>query len=327
MPEAERDNMSIDDFRTVGYTFFIIHVIFYKFVFNCFQHTRKSQQQLGLKPKVKPIRILPNVYPEWYLHSCLYDHKKNLKTILKLFGSEIDINMKGPDGNTGLHLAIITSNFSIVQILTANNRVNILLGNDEGLTPLDLVVIQGHELMFKHLISLKRFKWINVDVQGLVRHAIDNKRFSLASKIMSESDIRNVNPQLCDLHVFIRRCQKLQEELHGPGLTTSKQNHIHLCLEAYHKYFDQILHTTHPQEDQEPKDEVMEHFECPVCVHEMIGVPIFSCSRDHWICSECLNDPRMNSCPMCREDFGQVKPRRCLTAEKIALTIQRRQCY
>ncbi len=61
--------------------------------------------------------------------------------------------------------------------------------------------------------------------------------------------------------------------------------------------------------------------ECPVCMEDMsVGEPvrIFACSNDHWLCSGCATHERVSLCPICREDFRDNPPRRCLTTEKIA---------
>ena len=68
--------------------------------------------------------------------------------------------------------------------------------------------------------------------------------------------------------------------------------------------------------------DLMLEFECPICSEEMATpLQIFGCSNDHFLCSECLENPGLKSCPICREDFASNKPTRRHAAEKLRQTL------
>ena len=62
---------------------------------------------------------------------------------------------------------------------------------------------------------------------------------------------------------------------------------------------------------------VEKDFECPVCLEYMRRpFKIFSCRNGHFICSDCVSNPKIKLCPICRDDFYKQKPKRCHQAEK-----------
>jgi hypothetical protein len=64
-------------------------------------------------------------------------------------------------------------------------------------------------------------------------------------------------------------------------------------------------------------------FECPVCFEFMFEPrKIYACHRGHNICSVCIADPRIRSCPICRDDFEIRRPQRSIEAEKKAKIFQ-----
>ncbi len=72
--------------------------------------------------------------------------------------------------------------------------------------------------------------------------------------------------------------------------------------------------------------QIRDCLECPVCSEEMgVCSRIYACSNDHWICEWCLDDPRIRSCPTCREAFERVAPKRRFMAETIATIISAQQ--
>ena len=62
-----------------------------------------------------------------------------------------------------------------------------------------------------------------------------------------------------------------------------------------------------------------EDLDCPVCF-ELMAPPrkIVSCHNGHLLCSVCKACPRIQSCPLCRDDFKARAPRRDFTAEEKA---------
>ena len=66
----------------------------------------------------------------------------------------------------------------------------------------------------------------------------------------------------------------------------------------------------------------LEHFECPVCMEVMEApLQIFSCTNGHLICSDCLKSGSLTACPMCREDFKKLVPKRRAKMEELLVLI------
>ena len=64
----------------------------------------------------------------------------------------------------------------------------------------------------------------------------------------------------------------------------------------------------------------LEHFECPVCMEVMeTPLQIFSCTKDHFICSDCLKSSTITACPLCREDFRKFVPKRRPKMEELLI--------
>ena len=70
-----------------------------------------------------------------------------------------------------------------------------------------------------------------------------------------------------------------------------------------------------PRKEQETHLKI---FECPVCF-EIMRAPkmIYSCSNDHYICSDCLKDPSIQSCPICRQNYKTKRPERRFQSEQL----------
>merc|ERR1712126_329332 len=53
-------------------------------------------------------------------------------------------------------------------------------------------------------------------------------------------------------------------------------------------------------------EELRSELECPVCLEVVTKAPIFKCSEDHLVCSQCR--PKLSECPQCNaEKFIQKK--------------------
>ena len=62
------------------------------------------------------------------------------------------------------------------------------------------------------------------------------------------------------------------------------------------------------------ENQVLVEFTCPVCKDLMVAPrKIFGCSKDHFICSECL--VHLVKCYYCPENYTEVEPSRRLKAE------------
>lgn len=65
----------------------------------------------------------------------------------------------------------------------------------------------------------------------------------------------------------------------------------------------------------ELKDSILEQVTCPVCMG--IVLPLYQCNSGHIICAQCQRDPRIKSCPTCREPRSSLNGR-CRGLEALA---------
>ena len=55
--------------------------------------------------------------------------------------------------------------------------------------------------------------------------------------------------------------------------------------------------------------------QCPVCFHTIDSVPILQCGNGHVVCKDC--HPKLENCPICRDDQLYDGPIRNLKLEEI----------
>ena len=70
--------------------------------------------------------------------------------------------------------------------------------------------------------------------------------------------------------------------------------------------------------ESEDFKKLLSEFDCPICF-EIMASPkrIYACSNNHFICSLCLFDTKIRTCPICRESFNVKKPLIQHTSERI----------
>ena len=241
-------------------------------------------------------------------------------------------------GQSGLHIAAITGNAAVAQIVVDYWDCKIHQTNDQGMSALEIATARGHSEVVAKIVGGRNFRWKNVsDFEALLTLAVDGGHFRLANSLA----LRRPSYKFRDPNApfYLARCAKLAEK--SAKLRTEW---VELSMSVYKRSLVASLkppRTTAAAGEQSPPPEsghveddddglstaqriLADHFECPVCSEDMAagGRRIFSCSNDHWICDACVADDRIESCPSCRERFeGARKPKRCLTAERIARQI------
>ena len=290
----------------------------------------ESAKRPAKKPKVtKPVAENPshvNVDPSWLFHSCLYGHKDNLKRILdKSEKVDINPNLSSIDGETPMHLAILGNHLPIVQVLVSRYKkdLNLSLRNDQGMNVMDSAVAMKRMPILKLLL-----RYWKPEISTLIL-AIEDHQSEVIPQLMEKLK----KYFTMELTVPIKRYMDLSKELESKNVSKERKAICQTNLEVYKKNIvSQLkklskLPVHHPVDDEEehqqPKvqtntEDLLSEFDCPVCF-ELMSSPkrIFSCSNDHYICSMCLTDPKISSCPQCREDFNVVKPHVRHTSEQI----------
>ena len=192
-----------------------------------------------------------------------------------------------------------------------------------------MATASGHYDVVAKIVAGKSFRWKNLsDFEALLLLAVEGGHFRLANSLALKRPsykFRDPNTPL-----YLARCAKLAEKS-----TKLKREWFEMSMSVHKR---SLVASLKPWTEETPKDDhakdecnltsaqrlLADHFECPVCSEDMAadGRKIFSCSNDHWICDACVADERIVRCPSCREHFeGGRRPKRCLTAERIARQI------
>ena len=303
-------------FLMVVYVIFDAFYSFYSYSYNNelmgYQyHETKGKRRKGQNKKTHKEAVDLSKFH----HYCAQGDKEKVKEVIRNHQHQIDINATKDGNNTVIHLAVKGDHHEVVQILVSNfeHQLDISLRNEQGYNVLDLAVIKKKNHIFSHLLKLSKPK-----LSSLI----------LALETFQEQYIKSIKSRLStDLEVDIRYeldvlCDQVKESkkknLRNEGRETIKGN-----LDVRQKMIIQYLaskeHNLPSSIVKKSKAErLREEFECPICQEDMRRpLQIFGCTNDHLLCSECLRDPRLKACPICREDFGSNPPQRRPTTEKL----------
>ncbi|MCX8028506.1 MAG: ankyrin repeat domain-containing protein [Brevinematales bacterium] len=80
--------------------------------------------------------------------------KGDVGMVIKLIQMGVDVNSVDIDGDTPLHLAVMSNNYEIVRILVANKAV-VKKRNKKGYTPIDIARELGYSDIYRLLLSSK----------------------------------------------------------------------------------------------------------------------------------------------------------------------------
>ena len=301
----------------------------------------KSTTVLAKKKKRKEKNQLTNIQMpredaevDWFWHSCLYGHKENLKKILDKHGQDIKINETNINGNTGMHLGVYSGHLPVAQILLSkyDKSLNLSIRNDDGQNPLDVAVLRKHGSIIKLLL-----KHTKPEISSLV-FTVETEQHYLVSKFCEslkeplEKHIELKSP----LERFVVVCKEMELKSTSKERREICRNNLDVYKNVICSHLKKLYYTAKPKsdlpEESEPdkkseksdkeveksEEDVLSEFECPVCF-ELMSWPkrIYSCTNDHYICSLCLTDTKMDCCPQCRENFNTIKPKIRLTSEKV----------
>ena len=229
-------------------------------------------------------------------------------------------------------------NAAVAQIIADHPDCDLHQLDGQGVTALEMATARGHSEVVAKIVGGKNFRWKDIcDFEALLLSAVEGGHFRLAHSLaLRRPSYRFRDPSA---PIYLARCAKLSDKN-----ARAKKEWAELSMSVYKRSLVASLkppRTTAAAGEQSPPPEsghveddddglstaqriLVDHFECPVCSEDMAagGRRIFSCSNDHWICDACVADDRIESCPSCRERFeGARKPKRCLTAERIARQI------
>ena len=241
---------------------------------------------------------------------CAQGNKEKLKEVIRSHQHQIDINAV-KDGNTALHLAINGDHHTVVQVLTTNfeHQIDTSVCNEPGgYNVLDLAVIKKNLKIFN--LILKHTK--NPQLSSLIL-AVATFQDQLIKPLKSKL-AKSLQPEIkVELDIF---CDLLQESkkknLKNSGKESIRKN-LEIRKQIIGRYLDKNAGVTSHQQNgkaEKMKMELKQEFECPICSEEMKSpLKIYACSNDHFLCSECLKQPKLVNCPICREDFSTKPPK------------------
>ena len=278
--------------------------------------------------KFKPTKVTKDNRFENFVAAC-NDGKG--KDVIRSLLDDRSFNLNQRDlksGNTGLHMACLGKNYSIVQALLDNRqarRINLNIQNNDGKTPLVIAAGTGNRNIVRHILKQPKLKLKGPNGDGAIAGAVNAEHFAVALSVAEEIVKRGLCLRDCSKYLkgatlleTLRRCASLErkekrnvsEEARRQSLQMYKTNILKSLREvssdraAEEKLTQERIH-----------EELKEFLECSICFEEYGEGPILACRNDHWICSLC--HPRNAICPWCREDIISEAPRRCRTSEKI----------
>ena len=302
----------------LGMVVYVTLDAFYSFYSNIFKeplaccHETKGKRRKGQNKKSfkKEAAELSKFH-----HYCAQGDKVKVKEVIRNHQHQIDINATKDGNNTVIHLAVKGEHHEVVQILVSNfeHQLDISLRNEQGYNVLDLAVIKKKTQIFSHLLkhSQPRLSSLILALETFQEQYIKSLKSRLSRDL--EVDIRYELDVLCGQ---VKESKK--KNLRHEGRETIKGN-----LDVRQKMIIQYLaskeHNLPSSIVKKSKAErLREEFECPICQEDMRRpLQIFGCTNDHLLCSECLKDPRLKACPICREDFASNRPQRRTTTEKL----------
>ena len=166
--------------------------------------------------------------------------------------------------------------------------------------------------------------------KSALKLSIQNDHFESAKKIYSHLGDPKCISREPYFDIYFKRFYDISSYLanHSLSRNTKEQKHREKQVankDVYKNYICYILQENQPNSDgtaasapaqPSPDDEDLD---CPVCFEFMCKPRmIFSCYNGHLLCSICLACPKIQSCPLCRDDFKARKPKRNLAAEEKA---------
>lgn len=324
--------------------FFLTAGIIAESVFNMgdkteFNHAENSDSKVNLNEE-PPL--------DWFWHACLYGHKRQLRKICDKHIEQIDINESKFKGNAAIHLAIWSGHVDTVRALLSRFAPDLDWSkrNDYGHNPLDLALMKKNEVIIKIVLkhaslemSSLMFAMLNRQhhhvstfLKQLKGDIIEKDRFlpvfiQRFIEISRELELKKTSKErreVCNrnLNIIEKTCCGKILILFYPNCKTVLDIHQKVELESLVQEESKESDDQDSREENTSKvpgiDEVFEEFSCPICCFLMQPPErrIYGCSNDHWICSTCLVDPKIKSCPSCREDFNVNAPKIRTTSER-----------
>ena len=249
--------------------------------------------------------------PEKLFNYCNEGEKAKMKDIIRKHGQSIDINAT-KNGRTLLHIAAQGGHQEILQTLIKRykDKIDGSIRNNNGDTVLDVAIQRK-----------------NADIINLILEICkpDMRSLILAVKNDQEKIIRRICCQIqerIEQDSDIERLCLLLEEVKNKTTKKARRDQIKRNIQIHKQVILEGLEKSKVK-SEDKKANIRLEFECPICCDE-INPPlqIFACSNDHFLCSECLGNSGIQSCPICREDFSQHKPTRRRAAERLRQSLQ-----
>ena len=273
-----------------------------------------------------------------FLDACKTNNKATMRKLLKEHGEHIDVNMiQYKTGDTALHLAVREGHLAIVESLLSvkEKLVDVNIVNSNGETPLLIASATGHVGIVKRLLRVRGIKLKDGCGERAVMKAIGNYYFEVAQVIMDVIENKGIDTKMLKpknlLTSCLNRYVRLANELSSGGGRSRSEHDVQRLsqrLETYRKSILSIVSLREPETMtvpdrkslKESRNEMRECLECTICYENFEDMKVFACTRDHWICVQCL--PHNDRCPSCREDFNVHPPTRRVTCEKFLAIVR-----
>ena len=236
---------------------------------------------------------------------CTQGDKVKVRDAIRKYGQSIDINALR-NGSTLLHVAVKGGHKDILEILLKRYKdvVDGSIKNNDGHTALDTAILRKNPDIINLVLDVTK-----PDIHSLI----------LAVKSNQEKTIRKISSLIeeqVEQKSDLERLCSLLEEMKDRKIKKERKDQVKRNIQIFKQVILESLEENKPSITSDAN--IRLEFECPICCDEMNPpLEIFACSNDHFLCSECLGNAGIQSCPICREDFSQSKPTRRHAAERI----------
>lgn len=166
---------------------------------------------------------------------------------------------------------------------------------------------------FQHVLRMALNKSIKNDFPELAK--LIYEKFGDEKKLISEDPFFQSSTER-----YFNICRQLEKNAYLRNNNEKRQRERQQRnKEVYQNFLCHLLQSDSIKDQGITLNNLEEDFECPVCFELMVAPrQIFSCGNGHFLCSDCLRNPKIKSCPICRDNFNTRKPKRSIKAEKRA---------
>ncbi len=234
---------------------------------------------------------------------CQSGNNHSFREYMKKYEYKVNINETDENNNTVLHVAVEKGSAEIVSLLLKKFNKQIKennLRNTKGLTPLD-VALQKDDLEVVRVLA-KYPRLFRIDEKTIIGALWKDNCLDTIKLLYRHLKLPNAA-----FEQELSRFTKLAKDCNYEKLLDAKIALI------------ETLKSGQPEDSSNAGDSgqlILDGLKCTNCEKLPVkGLQVFVCSKNHYVCSACLN--KTDNCKACSENYKDHPPSRRHIAEKI----------